>query len=221
MSSFHWSTMIFHFVIAWKIVGLLSFTNHFGGNLVPASPSYLVASLLLPSTTWSSSVPLAYSHLYLIRWDLAVLRPSSKLPPPESYCCKSISISFCRSFNGPLSHLLLPSHYKDRLFWMKHKLVCIRYDKSLSPVTPYLYSSVLIHWYVQDPWFGIDRPTRIIFEILGADPNLDPEPLSFASLAQYGQGILWIVRMHWSRRTASCPCQDWKTNGACSSGQSR
>jgi hypothetical protein len=41
MSSLHWSTMIFRFVIASKIV-LLSFANHFGGNLpAPTSPLYL------------------------------------------------------------------------------------------------------------------------------------------------------------------------------------
>jgi chitin synthase len=56
---------------------------------------------------------------------------------------------------------------------------------------------------------GNDRPTpRIVPDFLGADPNLDPEPLSFVSLgegaARYGQGILWIVRMRWSRCTVPC-----------------
>jgi hypothetical protein len=61
MSSFHWSTMIFRFVIASKIV-LLSFANHFGGNL-PAltSPLYLFNQVLLvyPSRTFS------ISHIFL------------------------------------------------------------------------------------------------------------------------------------------------------------
>jgi hypothetical protein len=30
---------------------------------------------------------------------------------------------------------------------------------------------------------------------------------------QYEQGILWIVRMRWSRRTVPRPCQDWKLAG--------
>ena len=73
-------------------------------------------------------------------------------------------------------------------------------------------------------WYDRSTP-RIILDsdILGADPNLDPEFLSFVSLGegakQHNMGkVLWIVRMRWSCRTVPCPCQDWKTNGAYSSG---
>ena len=43
---------------------------------------------------------------------------------------------------------------------------------------------------------GNDRPTsRIVLDILGADPNLDPEPLSFMSLGegakQYNMGKVY------------------------------
>src|ERR1700728_2946702 len=61
MFSFHWSTMIFRFVTASKIV-LLSFANQFGGNLpAPTSPSYLFDQVLLvyPSRTFS------ISHIFL------------------------------------------------------------------------------------------------------------------------------------------------------------
>jgi hypothetical protein len=72
MSSFHWSTMIFCFVIASKIV-LLSFAKHFGGNLpAPTSPLYLFDQVLLvyPSRTFSIpnsqrdvQLPLVYNDI--------------------------------------------------------------------------------------------------------------------------------------------------------------
>ena len=56
---------------------------------------------------------------------------------------------------------------------------------------------------------GNDRPTpRIVLDILGADPNLDPEPLSFMSLCE-GSSTTW------ARSTPACmsvqvmSCHTW------------
>ena len=71
----------------------------------------LVATSLPRLSTWS---PL-FHNLKLICTPYLL----SRLPPPESYYCKSISISVCRSFNEPPSHFLLPSHHKDPLYWIQ------------------------------------------------------------------------------------------------------
>ena len=62
---------------------------------------------------------------------------------------------------------------------------------------------------------GNDRPTsRIVLDSLGADPNLDPEPLSFMSLGE-GSSTTWArstpacIR---SRRAILGRCESWQAD---------
>lgn len=75
--------------------------------------------------------------------------------------------------------------------------------------SPLLYSTSW--WYDCCIW---EWSSHTVLDILGADPSLNPERLSFVSLGEGAkqQNILWIVWMRWPHCTVPCPRQDWKTN---------
>ncbi len=72
---------------------------------------------------------------------------------------------------------------------------------------------------------GNDRPTpRIVLDILGADPNLDPEPLSFQSLGegakQHNMGKVYsgLYECSGTCRALFGAGEDWQAYGTVKTG---